>query len=372
MRVALLTVLLLLPGCDAGLNLSAPTAHGGRPPGIRVLLRAASAREVVRITVPGVWAIIEEGTGRELSSGAGFDRRMNTASGKLPAGHRLVPKDGRLTVGDRTYRGELILLPRDEGIDLVLATDLEEYVPGVLAGEMGSAFPPAALRAQAVASRTYASHQMKTGERGRAWHLADDTSSQVFKGLQTNKTLLGAGRETAGLILTWAGDPLPAHFHSTCGGHTTDRRLVFGGPLLPPLTGVSCRWCTESRLYRWQADIPMDETVRKLGLPGIPTDVSVVATDPSGRAIGVRFLAGEQSVELPGHEVRKRLGWNRLRSTLILTIEIADGELRISGGGWGHAVGMCQMGAAGMARAGAGASDILAHYYPGAVIVRRY
>jgi stage II sporulation protein D len=109
----------------------------------------------------------------------------------------------------------------------------------------------------------------------------------------------------------------------------------------------------------------------RLGLPEPPPAIEITRRRRDGRAGKVRF-SGAFPLELTGEELRIRLGVERLRSTLVFGIRIEKDWVVFTGGGSGHGVGLCQWGAEGMARAGASAADILAHYAPGAVLGRDY
>jgi stage II sporulation protein D len=126
-----------------------------------------------------------------------------------------------------------------------------------------------------------------------------------------------------------------------------------------------------SRYFSWDIKLELEDARRKLGLRGPLRSASVSKRGRHGRAITVRFEA-PASVEMAATDVRQRLGTEVLFSTLIRKIRVADGRLLLSGGGWGHGVGMCQWGAIGMARRGASAGDVLLHYFPGAELTRLY
>ncbi len=368
---------LLLAGLSAACALEPGPSPGagapGRVPRIRVLLASASSAPTVRGSVPGGYRVISTAGGETVESGRDLSREIPARGASLPAALRIVTDGSPLRVGDRSYPGDLLLVPAEQGVLLVLETDVESYLPGVLAGELTADFPPAALRAQAVASRTYALQAREARAARRPFDLADDQTSQVDRGLPgpRGEPFRAAVRATRGMVLLYRGRLLPAYFHSTCGGHTASAAEVFGGPLVPPLAGVPCEYCRASRLFRWERRLPLETVRRALGLPGPIRSVTVSRRDRGGRALAFRFRAPDP-VDLPAATVRRKLGPGVLYSTLILRLETTDTELVLSGGGWGHGVGLCQMGALGMARAGAAAGDILRHYYPAADLVRMY
>ncbi len=379
----MLPVLALLPGlfaCCSGSSSPARTPSvPARPatatpaPPIRVRLRSLIGNRTNRIEVDGPYRLVSLPTGKLIDSGTSLNRDLRTAGASISEARRLIPENRRFRLGGRPYRGTLRMEPGQLGVDLMVETDLESYLPGVLEAELGASFPPAALRAQAIAARTYALH--KTSIRGptRSFDVADDQSDQVYRGtpLVAAGPLFEAVAGTRGMILKSAGKPLPAYFHSTCGGHTAAAHDVFGGAPILSLPGVPCRYCEGSRTFRWSVPISLSQAGKALGMAGKLRDISIGKTDRGGRA-RTFVLTGDRTVERSAAEVRMALGPALLRSTLILSIKISGSEIRFEGGGFGHGVGLCQMGARGMALQGAAASDILGHYYPGAKLVRRY
>jgi stage II sporulation protein D len=180
-------------------------------------------------------------------------------------------------VGGRSYRGRFRL--RASGADLLVINqlNLESYLRGVLPAEMGPAqFPQLeALKAQAVAARTYAvAHLGDHDDEG--YDLCATPACQVYKGVGVEHSLSDrAVGETAGLIAVFAGQPIDAMYTSTCGGHTEDAALLFPDRAQPYLTGVACAWERPLTIHGATAGEPFgDEAAfrqhlasRILGLP---------------------------------------------------------------------------------------------------------
>jgi stage II sporulation protein D len=255
-----------------------------------------------------------------------------------------------------------------------LRLGLEEYVAGVVAAEMPLSFPLEALKAQAVAARSYAVRRMRLfgGEgcpdhpradacgdyrRGQAWISREEMRRRwgwtfPFRWWRLERAV----RETRGLVLVHSGEVADALYHAHAGGRTEAAEEVFGKPV-PYLVGVPSpgeggRW----ELTRWS--FSRRELSRRLGVALVEAGrVEVVARSSSGRALKVRV----GSREFAGREVRERLG---LPSTLF-TVERRGEEVVFSVRGYGHGVGMSQYGAAALARKGSDFRAILGHYYPG-------
>jgi stage II sporulation protein D len=167
-----------------------------------------------------------------------------------------------ITVAGRPYRGSALVLPTQAGITIVNRLGLESYLQGVVSAEMGrrSAAEHAALRAQAVVSRTYAVRNLGRWK-AQGYDLSATVSDQVYSG-QSAETPEGtaAVNETRGLVLTYDGSPIEAFFYSTCGGQTADGAEVFRGAAKPYLRSFPDRaangsvYCSISPRYRWREE----------------------------------------------------------------------------------------------------------------------
>jgi stage II sporulation protein D len=292
---------------------------------------------------------------------------------------RVVAKQsGTLVVNGTTYRGDLIVRAATQppGLLVVNRANLEEYVAGVVGSEMPLLFPEQALRAQAVASRTYALYALRSRE-ADAFDVADDQSSQVYRGLanetdRARKVTL----DTLGVILTYRGRVFNSYFHSTCGGETIPASWVFGEAPIPPLSGAPCGFCADSKYYRWRASVTRVDLAAKLAKEGFPVGrvdrVEVLERGPAGHVALVRILHAGGEVRVKGAKLRAILGTSAVRSTAFDIEDPGGDAIALAGRGWGHGVGLCQFGARGMAQAGYDALAILRRYYPAAELVRIY
>ena len=255
-------------------------------------------------------------------------------------------------------------------------TTMADYLVGVVAAEMPASFEPEALKAQAVAARSYildrAAHPVEAhrdaavcGDPGCCCaHVSEDEMRENWgRDFRKNlRRIRNAVRETDGQRLTYEGEPIRAVFHSSSGGQTEASAALWGA--VPYLVSVSSP--------ETAADVPGFETTvtvsaqdaaqaLETALPEDPAQwLGETARDESGRvetiSIGGKTLSGAEARSLFS-----------LRSTNF-TAEAADGNLVFHVIGSGHGVGMSQYGANVMARQGAGYAEILAHYYPGTVL----
>lgn len=303
-------------------------------------------------------------------------------------------------VNGRDYRGWLELSPAaGGGVTVVNVVPLELYLQGVVGAEMGVR-PDAdreALAAQAIVSRTYA--MRNRGRRAaQGYDYQSGVGDQVYAGVgMENPAATRAVRETAGLIVTFEGQPIDAFFFSTCGGRTERGTEVFRQADRPYLQSVSdlapdgTAYCSISPRFQWREEFSGEALRQALRqyLPatmGVPAarvtrvrDVRVEGRTVSGRVRALSIELPDGFVSIPGPQVRQVLRQplaDILRSTLFTVSETRSGgqvtRLIVNGSGAGHGVGFCQWGAVGRARAGQTREQIVAAYFPGTGIERAY
>jgi stage II sporulation protein D len=424
LRVPVLAVTLLvaLAGCTPGERVAMPPPTtppvGGLPaaePLVRVGITVDSAAAVVGATsefsvrVAGGDVIAQGRAGEVWTFTADADGRV---SARGPSGStspragslRVIPAaPGGLTIGGRQYRGEALIIPRSGGrVTAVNVVDLEAYLLGVVRREIGT-MPPAlieASKAQAVAARTYAIGNLG-GRQSHGFDFYATVMDQVYGGVQDEDSVVyRAVRETRGDIMTHNGTPILAYYSSTCGGQTAS--IEDSWPTrapLPYLRGVSDRipgtdryYCDTSNRWEWttrwtreQLLTVLRETLRNhtggrvTGINRID-DVRLAGRNASNRATVTITADGTQHTlraDSLRWVLRPQLGAAILNSSRLSSVEATtDGggvsELEIHGGGWGHAIGMCQVGAINRARAGQAYTEILHAYYTGVQIRKLY
>ncbi|NIP83477.1 MAG: SpoIID/LytB domain-containing protein, partial [Gemmatimonadetes bacterium] len=217
------------------------------------------------------------------------------------------PVAGQVRIDDTTYRGAALVRPAAEGVTAVNLVELETYLLGVVPREIGGGRPPEeleAVKAQAIAARTYAVRQL-----GRRDALGFDyygsVLDQVYGGMDAeDETTTRAVRETRGEVVVHDGEPIEAYYHSTCGGRTAALEEVWGGEPRPYLRSVSDRrpdggwYCESSNRFRWTEHWTHDELLatltaglRERGEVGAVTRVEsleVTGRTRSGRAEALR------------------------------------------------------------------------------------
>jgi stage II sporulation protein D len=291
--------------------------------------------------------------------------------------HLILETDGdhALRLNTYLYPGRLhIRAVKDKeaklgkSLRLSLELPLEEYVLGVLCGEMSTLVPnsQAALCAQAVAARTYALYRL-----GQKRKLKDNTADQVFTSIDfITDQARDAVRATRGMVLRWDHQLVPAYFHGNCGGGTANaHNAAFSNTEIAPLAGVFEPECRNPR-EMWQRSVSanaLDELAVHYQLGSWLKAIVISEQDSTGRQLELRLIGPDNHIDVPADAVRAAL---HLPSTQIEDMRrLPDGSLTISGYGSGHGVGLCQKGAMRMAKSGANYAAILAHYYPSAQLV---
>ena len=287
--------------------------------------------------------------------------------GRRAAAFRLT-SDHPLRFNGREYPAVVELVRNGEGLAVVNDVPLEDDLVGVLRAETSEKWPLEALRAQAIAARTYAAyHRLLSAS--KPYHIVASTAHQQYFGrVPASSPIWGAVRETAGQVLRWEGDVFPAFYHTESGGYTEDPRTVFAARNMPGLKPVRCEFSAGSPHFYWSLDVrlaELSETLRRHDVSvGSVTSIEITERTPSLRASTVTVHGARGSVRLLGNDFRRMLGYDRFKSTMF-AVAINGDSAHFSGRGYGHGVGMCQWGAKGMAEAGYTARQILEFYYPG-------
>jgi len=315
-------------------------------------------------------ALVAETTGRMTLSAVGERIRWNGT--RLLGGSVDAAGVPELKVSGRRVGGRVRVVARKGKLLAVAAVPLEAYVAAVVSREAAPGFSPEALKAMAVAVRTYALG-MTRNPRDVSYDVAGTVEDQVFEGVDNvAPPFREAAEATRGEVALYRGELARTVYHSTCGGRTESAANAWGKDV-PYLRDQRCDDCSESPVYRWEYRMSAAEgrrVAQSLGVrAGKDLRISVVAWTTTGRASRVRLASGGISREVSAAEFRKVAGYARVRSLKMEVTPVGDGWI-FKGQGYGHGVGMCQFGANRMAKAGRGYREILERYYPGVRIVR--
>ncbi|MFM7086910.1 MAG: SpoIID/LytB domain-containing protein [Cyanobium sp.] len=304
-----------------------PEAEAG--PTVRVLLGSASRWE---LSGDEQGLLVQDGRGQRLAqlgpserlllrqSGSGITAELLSQDGsRRPLGtaltelwaEPLASSAATISLGTERYRGRLRIRAGEAGeLQVINHLRVEHYLTSVVGSEMPSSWPQSALRAQAVAARTYALSQLRPAS---AFDLKATVASQVYRGVagespSTREAVLA----TRGEVLMQNGQLIQAVFHSSSGGMTEDSGQVWSRQL-PYLVSVP-DFDQNAPVSRWQVRLEPDQLRRLFRETDGVRRIEVLSSSGSGRIRRARVVGPAGALELSGTELRQRLG---LRSTLV-------------------------------------------------------
>lgn len=291
----------------------------------------------------------------------------------IPAPLTISPEKGAtIRLGEKICRSSLVLNAQQGHLFAVSTVPLEDYLRGVLPREMAPSWPLEALKAQAVAARTYALYHSLL-RRAAAYDVLATTSSQVYDG--SGKTYASVNRaldETRGQVLAGQGRLALTLFHANSGGMTEPLDAIWGGKLAY-LCGVADPYSTGSPGAAWNKTLSVEELSSALARFGVAAGavqtLMPVKRSASGRIEKLKITTGQGAFFLSGNSFRLIVGPGKVKGTNFQVRR--DGEnFMFTGAGSGHGAGMSQWGACTMAKKGFAYTAILGHYYPGTRIVQ--
>ncbi|MCK5687998.1 SpoIID/LytB domain-containing protein [Myxococcota bacterium] len=338
--------------------------------------------------------------------------RLRSENGTPLKVHNVVFGKGYSWEGSetRSYTGEIyVAVNAQKALSVVNVQNIENILEGVVPSEIFASSPPEALKAQAVAARNQILAKLGRRHRDAPYHLCSDQHCQVYTGLQRRdeRTSLAVA-QTYGEALFLGAALVDTVYSSSCGGHTEDNEAVWGSKANPALRAqpdwdpssqaalqpftrkldqndifkwvyqtpqTYCQQASKSvqKKFRWRREYSADE-LNKILLKRFPNmgkvrRLEVKERGRGGRVISLEIIGTEEKHTI-FHELPIRRLFKNLNSGTFILEENrrADGQLQnltFVGGGWGHGVGMCQMGAIGRAEAGQKYKTILRHYYNG-------
>jgi len=328
----------------------------------------------------------------EIIAAAGYIRIGERMFGN---GCVIEPDPGSLlSVNGKMYRGviKLFTLADGKSLRVINQLDIEQYLAGVVGAEMPSYWQQHALKAQAIAARTYCLYTKNRFGANQMWDVRKTQANQVYRGVSAETaTVKQAVAETRAMVLMCklrdsTTGIFPTYYSSTCGGHTESSYNTFG-EYFPPLNGVVCQYCkkTAQRNYlAWgpvkftESEITAKVLARYPSLSELEKIESIVPAKNSvygqedGRIISFRLIGKNgRDAYLKGEDLRLTIdpAGTKFKSTFCKTEKVKGGYI-FTGKGFGHGVGMCQYGAQALAREGYNYKQILKYYYPTATLTR--
>ena len=344
-----------------------------------VILRVAIAREVKQVKVgASTTAIVKDSRGKTLgelpgmkpfpaqavAGGVALDRWQSGLFWIEPT------NKGYVYIGDRWFRGRTLVVPTGNGLTAVNWVDLEEYLYSVIGGEMNSSWPEEALKAQAIAARTYALYERERQRRNPVYDLGDSPDRwQIYKGVSSESPkTYNAADQTAGKILTYNNQIILSVFHACSGGHTENVEDVWS-TRVPYLRAVpdfdqkikdqkikECNWT--------KTFTPREISARISGIGNVK-EMIIENVSPFRSVKTLKIIGNKGTKILQGEEVRTAL---KINSTRFIVNKDANGSFILQGLGFGHGLGMSQWGAYELAKRGANHLQILGYYYQGVAL----
>jgi stage II sporulation protein D len=356
---------------------SPPEAYGGQ-----IELRVALALKAPEASLSSArkLRITSAKSGRLLKTGPVWDvtvrpHRMGIKINDLlfpVTSVRITSLDSVVSLNGKKYRGYFVLLSDGGGLlSVINHVGLEDYLKGVVPSEMPKDWPLEALKAQAVAARTYALYTRSQTEQ-EDYDLLSDINDQLYRGMEReNERTDLAVRQTAGMLLTYENRLAQTLYHSTSGGRTENAEAVFNGGKIPYLKSVRCEFDRESPYYVWQHSMRFSELQSALSRYGIRTGringVSLRSRTRTSRIKELNIHTRKGRIIIDAKELRKAVGTKQIKSTRF-TLRRRGERITFKGIGYGHGVGLCQFGAKGMAEKNYDFRKILQYYYRGTTI----
>jgi stage II sporulation protein D len=301
----------------------------------------------------------------------------------------LESSTGLLSYENTKYQGlfKVVTNPKGDSCDIINDVPMEAYIASLLTKEMNPNWPLEALKAQAVAARSYAYHKMLSQQ------VTKELGNEAFYDLESSEkhqvggsffdatdTTLQAAAETKGEVLTTENGAIrPVFFHAKCGGRTLRPDQVWKN-FEPGYQSVNCPFCHDIGPKGWTKFVSFDrlksffrwaqeKNLLREKMDG--TVSSIVLVPDSIDKANANFYVNERPFIIEKGAIRRYFG-NVLFPSNSFSLSMRDGNLVISGEGLGHNVGMCQMGAFALAKRGWSYKRILVHYFPGHYLKKMY
>lgn len=292
-----------------------------------------------------------------------------------------------------SYDGEFKILQDSSGLKIINTIDMETYLRGVVPSESSPTWPLEALKAQALAARSYAIYHLLNFRGNREWQVDDTARYQVYSGIDHRQESTDmAVQSTAGEVITYDDEVIVAFFHAYSGGATDTAQNIFNSSTAPYCDSVKEVFTNEDLknnidqkihwLVEWEKKWTKKSIMQSLSKLDLFKDfdfgqefsIEVLSTNSSFNSVEMMKFSQDQSVAtLHFKKLRDTLGWSKFNSYHYNFFDQDAKSLVIKGVGWGHHVGLSQWGAFMMAKNfNYQYRDIIKHYYSGVEITKVY
>jgi stage II sporulation protein D len=267
---------------------------------------------------------------------AGSSVRLRSSAGRpiVNCGHTLrAAGKGQVTIAGKPFRGALEVVPTESdagSLNEINALPVDQYVKGVIPNESPPSWPQAALRAQAVAARSFA---LTGAVGGNGFDLYNDTRSQVYEGLTSETAATNEAAEaTRGQVLMYGGKIAETYFSACSGGQTESVQNVFYGPAIPYLVGVPDPYDGACPLHNWKLEFSGPEISSRLSayLQGRLKQVAITKRGVSPRIVEAKLIGTGGATKVRGDQLEAALG---SYSTWMEFRKLVNGKAAGGGGG---------------------------------------
>ncbi|MCI5071739.1 SpoIID/LytB domain-containing protein [bacterium] len=306
---------------------------------------------------------------------------------------------------DQDYRGHFYIVSNNQSkLDLIQKTTLGNYLKHVVPAEIFPSAPLEALKAQSVIARTYTLKHFEPLTGQAPYTICGDTRCQVYRGFafeseKSNQAI----KQTDSIFLMYQDSFAETFYHSMCGGHTEDKKNIWGNPTIPYLTGINDTinnpkplnlqhyvntkhlleqdnkalfFCghtpySPDKNWSWQKSFSSQYLMQQLHTQNTIRHIEIVKRGQSGRVLSLNIVFHNGQKHLLKGELNIRRFFSGLKSSLFTIKRYwhkGQAHYLFTGRGFGHGVGMCQTGAIGRAEHGHSYQQILSAYYPGTQI----
>ncbi|MCX7956875.1 MAG: SpoIID/LytB domain-containing protein [Endomicrobia bacterium] len=297
---------------------------------------------------------------------------------KLPI---FIYSNKSIIIANKFYPFNIEIRKSKNGLGIVNKLDVETYLYGVLPYEIDTRWNDEMLKVQAIVARTYA--LLNLGRHNSdGYDVCDSVHCQVYKGLSNNQELYIRVKNAVDKVFGYTivdryNNLLNVYYHAACGGETEDIKEVWGVENKDWLKGVKCSFCKNSIYFSWDLEISQKDFINliydkfKINLGKIKK-IDIVKRTSTGRATELELAGTKGRLKIKSEDLRKNLGYTKLRSTKIRKIIVNNDSIVFYGNGWGHGVGLCQWGAASLAQSGKDYKEIIEFYFPSTYIKKVY
>ncbi len=352
----------------------------------QLTLRVAIDRDVSQIKIgSSTDATLTDGAGQALAPIPAMNAVMTEAkAGRITVNQLqtsqvcIEPTNGGYVFIDNSwYRGSTCVVPSEGGLTAINYVDIEQYLYSVVGSEMPTSWSLEALKAQAVAARSYVLYQRQSGATA-IFDVGNTTAWQVYGGIEKESASTRAAVDnTQGQVLTYSGQIIDAVFHSCAGGRTENSEDIWSSAL-PYLRSVDSP-DQDAPNCRWDKTVPAAELGQHYA--GVGTILRMVPekVTAGGRIVKVRLEGETGSRVIDGDDLRDALGLRSAPFQIIPQMgQVATAgnvtsvptAFQFTGQGYGHGIGMSQWGAQKLAQQNWNYAQILTHYYTGAELRR--